>query len=80
MRQQIDPSQRSHRVILHGGEQPNVIPNYTKMWWFFRDSTMDRAYLHFEKAKKIAEGAALMTAVLMKRISFPFVGLTVQTR
>jgi aminobenzoyl-glutamate utilization protein B len=61
MRQQIDPSQRSHRVILHGGEQPNVIPNYTKMWWFFRDSTMDRAYLHFEKAKMIAEGAALMT-------------------
>lgn len=61
MRQQMEPSQRSHRVILHGGEQPNVIPSFTKTWWYFRDSTMDRAYSHFEKAKRIAEGAALMT-------------------
>lgn len=61
MRQQLEPSQRSHRVTLHGGEQPNVIPNYTKMWWFFRDTNMKQAYSHFEKAKRIAEGAAIMT-------------------
>jgi aminobenzoyl-glutamate utilization protein B len=61
MRQQLEPSQSSHRVILNGGDQPNVIPSYTKTWWSFRDKNMDLAYAHFERAKKIAEGAALMT-------------------
>ncbi|MFC1816746.1 peptidase dimerization domain-containing protein [Thermodesulfobacteriota bacterium] len=37
MRQQLEPSQRSLRVILNGGDQPNVIPNYTRVWWWFRD-------------------------------------------
>ena len=61
MRQQLKPTQRSHRVIVNGGDQPNVIPSYTKAWWYFRDKDMESAYAHFEKAKAIAEGAALMT-------------------
>ena len=61
MRQHLEPSQRSHRVIVNGGDQPNVIPSYTKVWWWFRDENIDLANAHFEKAKKIAEGAALMT-------------------
>jgi aminobenzoyl-glutamate utilization protein B len=61
MRQQMVPSQRSHRVIMNGGEQPNIIPSYTKVWWYFRDKDMESACAHFEKAKKMAEGAALMT-------------------
>ncbi len=61
MRQHLEPSQRSHRVILDGGDQPNVIPSYAKVWWWFRDKDMDLAHGLFEKAKKIAEGAALMT-------------------
>ncbi|UCE74143.1 MAG: amidohydrolase [Methanomassiliicoccales archaeon] len=61
MRQQLEPSQSSHRVVTKGGDQPNIIPSYTKTWWFFRDKNMDLAHAHFEKAKKIAEGAAIMT-------------------
>jgi len=61
MRQQLEPTQRSHRVILNGGDQPNQIPSSTKAWWWFRDEHMDLANAHFEKAKKIAEGAAIMT-------------------
>lgn len=61
MRQQLDPTQRSHRVIVNGGDQPNQIPSYTKIWWWFRDIDIVRANANFEKAKKIAEGAALMT-------------------
>lgn len=61
MRQHLEPSQRSHRVILDGGDQPNVIPSYAKVWWWFRDKDMDLAYAVFEKAKKVAEGAAMMT-------------------
>jgi len=61
MRQQLEPSQRSHRVIDNGGDQPNQIPSYTKAWWWFRDINIDLATANFEKAKKIAEGAAIMT-------------------
>lgn len=61
MRQQLETSQSSHRVIVNGGIQPNIIPDNTKVWWFFRNKSMDSAFANFEKAKKIAEGAAIMT-------------------
>jgi aminobenzoyl-glutamate utilization protein B len=52
---------RAHRVITNGGNQPNVIPRIASVWWFFRNSTADGAMKVFEQAKKIAEGAAMMT-------------------
>jgi aminobenzoyl-glutamate utilization protein B len=48
-------------VITDGGDQPNVIPNRATIWWFFRESTAEKARAIFEKAKRIAEGAAVMT-------------------
>lgn len=61
LREHLEPSQRSHRVITNGGDQPNVIPNRASIWWFFREATAERTRALFEKAKRIAEGAALMT-------------------
>ncbi len=61
LREHLEPSQRSHRVITNGGDQPNVIPNRAAIWWFFREATGDKARVLFEKAKRIAEGAAIMT-------------------
>jgi aminobenzoyl-glutamate utilization protein B len=55
------PTQRSHRVITNGGDQPNVIPNRSSIWWFFREATAEKTRALFEKAKRVAEGAALMT-------------------
>lgn len=60
-REHMTPSMRAHRVITNGGNQPNVIPRTAAVWWFFRDSTADGAMKLYEQAKKIAEGAALMT-------------------
>ena len=61
LREHLEPTHRSHRVITQGGDQPNVIPASAKIWWFFRETTIDRAQANFEKARRIAEGAALMT-------------------
>ena len=61
LREHLYPTQRSHRVIVEGGNQPNVIPSQTKIWWYFRESTAERVKSIFEKAKMIAKGAALMT-------------------
>ena len=61
LREHLEPSQRSHRVITNGGDQPNVIPNRASIWWFFREATAEKTRALFEKAKRIAEGAAMMT-------------------
>ncbi|MCZ6906525.1 MAG: amidohydrolase [Deltaproteobacteria bacterium] len=61
LREHLEPTQRSHRVITDGGDQPNVIPNRATIWWFFRESTAEKAQAIFEKAKRVAEGAAIMT-------------------
>ena len=60
-REHLEPTQRSHRVITSGGVQPNVIPDNATIWWFFRESTAEGVSAVFERAKEIAQGAALMT-------------------
>jgi aminobenzoyl-glutamate utilization protein B len=60
-REHMTPSMRAQRVITNGGNQPNIIPRLASVWWFFRDSTADGALKLFEQAKRIAQGAALMT-------------------
>ena len=60
-REHMRPTMRAHRVITNGGDQPNVIPRTATIWWFFRDGTAEGAQALFEQAKKIAQGAAMMT-------------------
>jgi len=60
-REHMTPSMRAQRVITNGGDQPNVIPRTAAVWWMFRDCSAEGALKLFEQAKKIAEGAALMT-------------------
>jgi aminobenzoyl-glutamate utilization protein B len=60
-REHMTPNMRMHRVITDGGNQPNVVPRTAAVWWYFRDSTAEGAGKLFERAKKIAEGAALMS-------------------
>jgi aminobenzoyl-glutamate utilization protein B len=60
-REHLMPTMQCQRVITNGGHQPNVIPKTAAIWWYFRASTAEGALKLFERAKKIAEGAALMT-------------------
>jgi aminobenzoyl-glutamate utilization protein B len=60
-REHMMPTMRAQRVITNGGNQPNVIPRLASVWWFFRDATAEGVLKLFEQAKKIAEGAALMS-------------------
>lgn len=59
MRQQMPPDARIHGVITHGGEAPNVIPDYTAMLYYIR--AMDKDYLGelFKKFEACCQGAAL---------------------
>ena len=60
-REHMRPSMRAHRVVINGGDQPNVIPRTATIWWFFRDGAAEGALALFEQAKKIAAGAAMMS-------------------
>jgi len=60
-REHLELPQRSHYVIPDGGDQPNVVPQTASIWFYFRERDYPRTMAMFEAAKKMAQGAALMT-------------------
>ncbi|MEM1121019.1 MAG: amidohydrolase [Bacteroidota bacterium] len=66
-REHLDPLHRSHSVINNGGDQPNVVPSKASIWYYFRHVTYPRIMQVYERANKIAEGAALMTNTKMSK-------------
>jgi aminobenzoyl-glutamate utilization protein B len=60
-REHMELAQRSHYVIPDGGDQPNVVPSTASIWFYFRERDYDRTMKMFEDAKKMAQGAAMMT-------------------
>ena len=54
-------AQRSHYVITDGGDQPNVVPSTAAIWFYFRNLDYESTLKMYEDAKKMAEGATLMT-------------------
>jgi aminobenzoyl-glutamate utilization protein B len=66
MREHIKPTARIHYVIPHAGEAPNVVPEYTKVWYFVRDINRAEVKKYYERILKIAKAAALATETTHK--------------
>ncbi len=66
-REHLDPLHRSHSIINYGGDQPNVVPSKAKIWYYFRHVTYPKIMEVYDRANKIADGAALMTNTAVKR-------------
>jgi aminobenzoyl-glutamate utilization protein B len=64
-REHLRPEHRSHYVIVHGGDQPNVVPPIATVWYFFREWDYDRIHQLHELGTRIAGGAAMMTDTTM---------------
>lgn len=64
-REHLRPEQRSHYVITHGGDQPNVVPPEATVWYFFREWDYDRIRDLHALGTKIANAAAQMTDTSM---------------
>ena len=60
-REHMQIAQRSHYVITDGGDQPNVVPSAAGIWFYFRERDHPRTLAMYESAKKMAQGAAMMT-------------------
>src|SRR3989338_3097568 len=61
MRQQLRPDARVHGVIVKGGEQPNIIPEYTRADFYLRALSRDYCAGLLRRFRGCAEGAAAAT-------------------
>jgi len=61
MREHVKPTARIHYVVKEGGEVPNVVPERASLWCWIRDSDHASVDALVERARAIAEGAALAT-------------------
>jgi aminobenzoyl-glutamate utilization protein B len=60
-REHLPLEHRSHYVITDGGDQPNVVPRTSSVWYYFRQTTYPRIKELWQIGDEIAKGAALMT-------------------
>jgi aminobenzoyl-glutamate utilization protein B len=66
MREFVKPSVRMHYTILNGGDVPNVVPAYARVWVWLRDSKGAGVTQLLDRTRKIADGAAMMAEVESK--------------
>ena len=60
-REHIKPTSRIHYQIEKAGDVVNVVPDYAQIWTRLRENDRANVDVLYERALKIAEGAALMT-------------------
>lgn len=66
LRQQLPDDIRIHGIITHGGDAPNVIPDYTASRFYIRAESWEKAVETSAKVRAVAEGAALATGTQVK--------------
>ena len=64
-REHLRPEQRSHYVIVQGGDQPNVVPPIASVWYYFREWDYERINELHAIGTRIAKAAAEMTDTTM---------------
>ena len=62
-REHIRPTARIHYDIEKAGDVVNVVPEYAQIWTRLRENDNDNVDILYERAKKIAEAAAMMAGV-----------------
>lgn len=61
LREHVVQEARIHYVVTKGGGEPNVVPPEAEVWYYVRAPLRSQVDEIYERVKKIAEGAALMT-------------------
>ena len=69
-REHLRLQQRSHYIIPHGGNQPNVVPSEASVWYYFRELDYDHIRELHETGRTIAEAAAMMTGTTVEERIF----------
>ena len=61
LRQHVTPDIRIHGIITHGGDAPNIVPEYAAAKFYLRAATVPRLNALYDRIKGIVKGAAEMT-------------------
>lgn len=64
-RQHMPLDGRIHGIITHGGDIPNVVPDYAVAEFYVRAATIARMNVLVEQVRRISEGAASMTGATL---------------
>jgi aminobenzoyl-glutamate utilization protein B len=62
-REHLRLSQRSHSVIVDGGDQPNVAPRTAAVWYYFRETDYPHIKELWATGDTMAKAAAMMAGV-----------------
>ncbi|MGH9674571.1 MAG: amidohydrolase [Bryobacteraceae bacterium] len=63
LREHVRPGVRMHYTIQKGGDVPNVVPDFARLWCWARDSTRAGVDVVLGRLREIAEGAAKIAGV-----------------
>lgn len=63
LREHVKPTVRIHYTIQRGGDVPNVVPDYARLWLWVRDSKRAGVEEVLPRVRRMVEGAALMAGV-----------------
>ncbi|NOT61437.1 MAG: amidohydrolase [Acidobacteria bacterium] len=66
LREHVKPTVRMHYAIMKGGDVPNVVPEYAKVWCWARDSKREGVEPVMQRLREIAEGAGKIAGVETK--------------
>ncbi len=65
-REHLRLHQRSHYVIVNGGNQPNVVPSEASVWYYFRELDYPRIKELHELGQTMAHAATMMTSTTVE--------------
>ena len=65
-REHLRLAQRSHYVITSGGDQPNVVPPYASVWYYFRETNYERIKELWDLGDTMAKAASMMTGTTVE--------------
>ncbi len=63
LREHVRPSVRIHYAIMKGGDVPNVVPEYARLWCWVRDSKRAGVEEVLGRVREMVQGAARMAGV-----------------
>ena len=66
-REHLRLEQRSHYVIINGGDQPNVVPSEAAVWYYFRELDYPHIKENYELGNTMAQAAGMMTGTTVTR-------------
>ena len=66
-REHLRLQQRSHYVIVNGGDQPNVVPSEAAVWYYFRELDYPHIKTLYDLGNTMAEAATMMTGTTVTR-------------